>query len=436
MERLAALNSSLKEEIDKLKESQARTELKVQELCASQNYLLSRYISSCRDIEELRSEFLVKSDKEDVYVFQAPDTFSWFTGRTRQIEEIEVILKNDEQLNQSSARKAAICGLGGSGKTSLAVEYAHRMKNHYQGGVFWFSGEDGTKLENSVNSLALSIGTFVSNSFDVTLSQTLDRVSRIQKPWLLIIDDMDKLQLSPSVRKLLPGFWQKNCNGHIIVTTRRKPSKLVNEVQAFRDSSCLELQCFNADDSMEFLFNRTGFSRNEDTEAAAYRLFEELRGLPLALEQAAAYIKSLGCSFSSYLESYKAQRLALLNQQPTNPVSEYSSPERLAVQTTWRLNIDYIKQNSEGRNAIRFLNACVFFNPDQIQEELINVGEPTVKDDQFRNFLGTSLGRYQILKLLTDFSLFKQSSYRCLQVNRLVLDFIKESLTPSEQCRI
>jgi hypothetical protein len=164
-----------------ISEQYCRTELKVQEVCASQSDLLSRYISSRRDIEELRSEFFFKSDKEDVYVFNAPDTFSWFTGRILQIKEIEVILKSDEQLHQSSARKAAICGLGRSGKTSLAVEYAHRMKNHYQGGVFWFSGEDGTKLENSVNSLALSIGTFVSNSFDVTLSQTLARISRIKK---------------------------------------------------------------------------------------------------------------------------------------------------------------------------------------------------------------------------------------------------------------
>jgi parallel beta-helix repeat protein len=436
LERLSVINSSLKGEIDKLKESQARTDLKVQGLCASQSDLLSRYISSRRDIEELRSEFFFKRDKEDVYVFNAPATFPWFTGRIRQIKEIEVILKSDEQLHQSSARKAAICGLGGSGKTSLAVEYAHRMKNYYQGGVFWFSGEDETKLENSVNSLALTIGTFVSNSFDVTLSQTLARISRIQKPWLLIIDDMDELQLSPSVRKLLSGSWQKKYNyGHIIVTTRRKPSTFVNDVQVqeMRENSCLELQCFDVYDAKEFLLSRTGIPLTDDTEAAACKLFQELGGLPLALEQAAAYIKSLGCSFSSYLETYKTKRLALLNQQATKPVSEYSSPERLTVQTTWLLNIDYIMQNSEGRNAIRFLNACLFFNPNEIQEDLINIGEPPVNDEQFRIFVGTSLGRYQIFKLLTDFSLFKQSSSRCLQVHRLVLDVIKENLTPSEQ---
>jgi parallel beta-helix repeat protein len=423
LEKLSAANLTLQAEVNYLKERQIDFERRCQ-------LEMDRMDMK---IEVLSNQFIPCNEQGDLNVFHAPDTISWFTGRQSQMEQLETILFGVEKLNHSSARKAAICGLGGNGKTSLAVEYAHRMENHYQGGVFWFSGEDGTKLENSVNSLALSIGTFVANSFDVTLSQTLARISRIKKSWLLIIDDMDELQLSPSVRKLLSGSWQNKSNGHIIVTTRRKPSTLVNEVQVFRDSSCLELQCFNADDSKEFLFNRTGIPRNEDTEAAAHTLFEELGGLPLALEQAAAYIKSLGCSFTSYLESYKAQRLALLNQQPTKPVSEYFSPERLAVQTTWRLNIDYIKQNSEGRNAIRFLNACVFFNPDQIQEELINVGEPPVKDHQFHNSLGTSLGRYQILKLLTDFSLFKKSGYRCLQVHRLVLDVVKESLTTGEQ---
>ncbi len=435
LEQLATISSALQEEVDKLNENQARTQLEVQELRASQNDLLDRYISNSRDIQALRSEFFFKSDKQDVNVFHAPDTFSWFTGRTSQVEEIEAILKKNEQLSQSSARKVAICGLGGSGKTSLAVEYAHRMKGHYQGGVFWFSGEDEKKLENSVNNLALSIGTFVSNSFDVTLSRTLARMSRVQKPWLLIIDDMDELQLSPNVRKLLSGSWQKKCNGHIIVTTRRKPSTLVNDVQVpeINENCCLELQCFDVDDAKEFLFTRTGIPRNDDTEAAAYKLFEDLGGLPLALEQAAAYIKFLGCPFSSYVETYKTKRLALLNQQRINPVSEYSSPERLAVQTTWLLNIDYIKWNSEGRNTIRFLNACLFFSPNEIQEELINIGEPPVNDKQFRIFVGTSLGRYQIFKFLTDFSLFKQSSSRCLQVHRLVLDVIKESLSSSEQ---
>ena len=433
LKRLADISSVLQGEVDKLKEDQARTESKVQELCASHDDLLERHNLNTRDIQALRREFFCEN--EDAYVFHAPDTFSWFTGRTRQIEEIKVILKKNEQLTQSPARKAAICGLGGSGKTSLAVEYAHRMKDHYQGGVFWFSGEDEEKLENSVNDLALSVRPFVLDSFKVTFSQTLARISRIAKPWLLIIDNMDELELSPSVRKLLSGSWQKKCNGHIVVTTRRKPSTFVADVQVqdIKENCCLELQCFDAHDAKNFLFRRTGIPRNEGTETAACQLFKELGGLPLALEQAAAFIKSRKCSFSSYLQTYKTKRLALLDQQRINPVSEYSSSERLAVQTTWLLNLDYIKQNSEGRNTIRFLNACLFFNPNEIQDDLINIGQPPISDEQFRSFVGTSLGKHEIFTLLTDFSLFKQSSNRCLQVHRLVSDVIRESLSHSEQ---
>ena len=416
-----------------LKEDQAITDLKVQLLCASQNDLLDRYISNRRDIEVLYGKFLAQSDKEDVYVFHAPDSLSSFTGRKCQIREIEAILNNDEQPSPLLARKAAICGLGGSGKTSLAAEYAHCKKNHYQGGVFWFSGEGEKNLESSVNDLALFFGTFVSNRFAVTLSQTLARISRIQKPWLLIIDDMDELQLSPSVRKLLSGSWQKNSKGHIIVTTRREPNKLANDLEEIKESSCLVLQCFNVDDAIAFLFHRTGIERTEDNEDAARNIFEEFGGLPLALEQAASYIKYLGCSFTLYLETYQAKHLALLKQQAVNPISEYSSEDRLAVQTTWLLNIDYIKKNSEGTNAMLFLNACIFFNPNEIQEELINVGEPPIKDEQFRIFVGTTLGQYQIIKLLTDISLFKQCSSRCLQVHRLVIEVIKEGLSPSEK---
>ena len=321
-----------------LREDQAITDLKVQLLCASQNDLLDRYISYRRDIEVLYGKFLAQSEKEDVYVFHAPDSLSSYTGRTCQIREIKAILNyNDEQPSPLLARKAAICGLGGSGKTSLAAEYAHCKKSHYQGGVFWFSGEGKKNLESSVNDLAMFMGTFVSNRFAVTLSQTLARISRIQKPRLLIIDDIDELQLSPSVRKLLSGSWQKNSKGHIIVTTRREPNNLANDLEEMKESSCLVLQCFNVDDAIAFLFHRTGIESTEDNEDAARNIFEELGGLPLALEQAASYIKYLGCSFTSYLETYQAKHLALLKQQAVNPISEYSAEGRLAVETTWFL---------------------------------------------------------------------------------------------------
>ena len=72
----------------------------------------------------------------------------------------------------------------------------------------------------------------------------------------------------------------------------------------------------------------------------------ELGGLPLALEQAGAHIKALNCTFEQYIERFKKKRLKLL--RPLRDKSIYGvQKERLAVATTWQLNIEYIRIQSE-----------------------------------------------------------------------------------------
>ncbi|XP_046851836.1 uncharacterized protein LOC124445170 [Xenia sp. Carnegie-2017] len=404
-------------------------------LRANPGDLLQKYISSRQEIRALSIELIHQQDLENLYVFHAPDQLPWFIGRMKQIEALETILTDENQTNGSCSRKAALCGLGGTGKTSLAIEHAHRMKDFYKGGVFWLSGANEKNFEMSVNDLALKILPFASGSFDRTLSQTLEKISRIKKSWLLVIDNMDELKLSSHLRKLLSGPWQKNCNhGSILITTRRKPSNVAQEVMDIAENLCIQILCFDLDDGIDFLFSRTGILRNDASEmSAARKLVEELGGLPLALEQAAAYICYLKCPLSSYLETFLKKRLSLINQQQVNPTSTYYSDERLTVQTTWQLNIDHIAQHSEGKNAIRFLNACIYFNPHEIQEGLINAGTPLIDDKDFREFVGTSLGKCQICKLLTDFSLFQQSSHQCLKVHRLVQEVIKDGFSFSER---
>ena len=431
------MDTGLKQ-IDIIKERQTLAENKIQKL---RNELICNYNSNLRDIEVIKNQLskaTLQYDEDIVYVFHAPQPNPWFCGRECQIEELKSQLREKEE--QANGKKkvavAAICGLGGSGKSSLVVEYAQRMKDLYQGGVFWISGEDDIHLESSVNSIAMNFGTFQHDSFDLTLTGTLLRISRIRKPWLIVVDDMDELHLSQNVTKIISGSWQHGVGGHVVITTRRKPSALANDVGGFQESSCVQLECFDPNEAKDFLLKRTGIIQcdDEETNPVAESLVSELGGLPLALEQAGALIKSLRCSLSSYLESYKAQRLNLLSEKsPVTRVSDCESPDRLAVTTTWLLNLEHIRQSIGGANAIRFLNACAFISPHDIQQELINVGEPIVEDEHFREFVGTTLGCQQVLKMLTDFSLFKESENRCLSVHRLVQEVVLENLSPDEK---
>ena len=301
--------------------------------------------------------------------------------------------------------------------------------------MFWFSGEDDAKLKASVNEVAMQFGTFPNLSFDTTLSRTIAVISNIEKPWLVVLDDMDELNISKSVVKLVSGPWQHNISGpgHLIITTRRKPRALIIDIRGFVEASCLELQCFCPEEAKTFIFRRTEIVPDEENGPIADNLVRKLGGLPLALEQACAYIRSLACPLSDYLQLYSKQSIRLLDEQKASRVSGNESPERLAVCTTWLLNFEHIKENKNGMVAIRFMNASAFMNPNEIQQELINVGEPPVEDGAYRHYVSTSLGSRQVIKTLTDFSLFKETRASCLSVHRLVQEVIRENLEPEQK---
>ena len=272
------------------------------------------------------------------------------------------------------------------------------------------------------------------SSFDLTLSNTLRKIGSLNEASLIILDCVDQLELSSNVMKFLSFPSQEDIFGHFLVLTRRNPDRLVNEVSVFEDGSCLQLKCFLSEEAKQFIYLRTAVDGDESVESVAECLCEELGRLPLALEQAGACIKMLRCGLSAYLEQYKAERLRLLSQQPARPVSPGNeSSARLAVHTTWLINMEHMKKNANGETAVRFMNACSFFNGNEIEEELINVGIPEVENVAYRKCVSSPLGYRQILKLLTDFSLFSYVEVDSIRTHRLIQELVRENLDPESK---
>ncbi len=324
--------------------------------------------------------------------------------------------------------------MGGVGKTSLVTEYAHRMKKHYHGGVYWFSAEDDRFLEQSVNDTALKLGALL-GTFDLTMTNTLLRIGQKSKPCLIVLDCLDQLNLSPSLLKFLSLVSRQSFSASVVVMTRRNESKLVDEISSLRKDRCLILKCLEVEEAKQFMFSRTGLTRDDIADGVAESLVNELGGLPLALEQAGACIKALGCSLSDYLEQFQTERLKLLESQRAKPASLYESPRRLAVHTTWLLNIKHIKESRHGMYAVRLMNAFAFLNPNEIEEELVNVGERPIEDKAFRDCVSSPLGRRQVVKLLTDFSLFMYVHAHSVSTHRLVQELVRENLDPEEKAK-
>ena len=253
------------------------------------------------------------------------------------------------------AQAQAISGLGGIGKTQTAVEYAYRYRQKYRA-VLWLNAESPLALKAGCGELAWRMQ-LPHPRYD--LDQAVPALKlwlETHSGWLLVYDNADDpAMLGP----FLPDAGQ----GHILLTSR---------AQDFQDIGILnpvELPQLPVKDATEFLLRRCNRREADAGERdAAEQLARELDGLPLALEQAAAYIvASRGATFRSYLEDYRHRGLKRLEAHRPS-LGQYPR----SVVTTWAANFDAVQAESQA--AADVLRLSAFLAPDAIPFELLSRG--------------------------------------------------------------
>src|SRR6266704_1774880 len=342
----------------------------------------------------------------------------FFTGREEILEALHTQLGVDRTV--ALTQSTALHGLGGVGKTQIALEYAYRHAFEYNA-VFWIVAETSESIISGLLAVAEVLQLPGRDNKDQQrVIAAVQRWLTTHSQWLFIWDNVEDLDL-------LNRFLPPTRTGALLITTRYQA---LGTLARSTDLLPMELE-----EGMLFLLRR---ARVLDTEAtgeqvhqlamkmpsqyaAAVDMVTALGGLPLALDQAGAYIEETKCGLSGYLLRYEQQRMRLLERRG-GPSSDHPN----SVTATFLLAIEQVEREQHG--AVDVLRMCALLHAEAIPEELFMAGGAYL-GSELAALAADSFQFDQTIAFLENLSLVqRQPETRTLSLHRLVQVVLKEHM--------
>ncbi|TDC80212.1 FxSxx-COOH system tetratricopeptide repeat protein [Actinomadura sp. 7K507] len=330
-----------------------------------------------------------------------------FTGRTDQLERLREGLGG----RVTAVLPHALHGLGGVGKTQMAVEYAHRYQSDYDL-VWWIPADQPVLVRSSLASLAPPLGlpSASVSGVEEAANAVLEALRRGEPytDWLLIFDNADEPE---ELTDILPQG-----SGHVLITSRNhRWASIVDAVP---------VDVFTREESVDFLTRRVP---RGITPEDANRLAEELGDLPLALDQAGALRSETGITVSEYLRLLAQRTSQLLSQ---GKPSEYPA----SMTAAWALSVASLEEKLP--EALDLLRYCAFFGPEPIPRDAFTKVVPGLSP-QLSELLADPIRLGRAIGELGRFALARLDiPARTIQVHRLIQALVRDELDEAEQDRL
>jgi NB-ARC domain len=327
-----------------------------------------------------------------------------FCGRDSLLQQIEHELLLDMSMRYN--HRLALHGLGGVGKTQVALEYAYQHKNSYDH-VFWIQGAERTLTISDLTRVAREtncIDVKDESQPEMISSQVLKWLNH-QCGWLLIIDNVNDVN---SVKDLLPAT---GSHGHVLITTRDSDVKRI-------PAEGLEIPPLPLVDAVELLFHTSDNSDQSDSAVSkASQIVSELGMLPLAIDQAAAFIRM--SSLDTFIQIFRSNKADFLKEPPAGNHSYVKS-----VYATWSMALDRLSPN-----AIQLAEAIAFLNPDTILLEFLEAGGSALRPE-LHDLIEDKFAFVKAISELKSYSFVKLRDHgKEFSMHRLVQCVIRERCT-------
>jgi tetratricopeptide (TPR) repeat protein len=358
-------------------------------------------------IEDLRKQLLLVRSSLLPLLYVPYERNLLFTGREALLNHLS------QSLRAGKTTAQAITGLGGIGKTQTALEYAYRYQNDYDT-ILWVKADSSETLLADLVSVAHLL-----HLPERTEQETARIVNAVKgwlhshQRWLLILDNADDLAV---LNTLLP----LPSKGHILLTTRSQATgRLAQQV---------DIEDMGPEEGALFLLRRAkllGIDEPLETasvadQKAAKALVQRLGGLPLALDQAGAFIEETECGLEGYLKLFDQRQEELLKKR-----GKWATDHPDSVGTTWSLSFERVEQANPA--AAELLRLCAFLDPDAISEEIITKGASKL-GPRLRSLASDPLHLNEAIGHLLTYSLVRRQPDQTLSMHRLVQVILKATM--------
>ena len=306
-----------------------------------------------------------------------------FLGRENVLARIETGFTSN-----SAPRIVVVRGLGGQGKTQVALEYCHRARKKGIKAIFWVDATSERSVKTSLETISESIKSPGQTLQDeARVGFVMENLVEWPEPWIMVFDNHD----NPSAFNL-QDFMPNGEHGCMLVTSRHGDTDSLTD-----PDYVIELQGLPEKDSLDILFKQSQVKATESNIQHGKFIVERLGYHPLAITQAASYIKLRKIELNNFMDYYNQRRQDILQQTPQmsqyrRKLSDEARETSLNVFTTWELSFQQLQEtDGEGKEKENLMTLFAFFDCKDVSELLLETFCNTRDKDSRLNDVGRSL---------------------------------------------